>query len=211
MKPDNQANSASQSPDTDANAVEKPRRGVLEAFLANQEPLRRFISRYMLSMHDIDDVSQEAFLRAYNAEKKGPIHQPKAFLFRIAKNLMFTEFNKKSHKVTDYIEDFEYTEVLASEATLEGDIMAQQKLGMYCEAVATLPPKCRKVVLMKKVYGMSHKEIATHMGIQISTVEKHLTKGVRQCHIIMNERYEQVVNGEDIVGQSKSNHVEGRL
>jgi RNA polymerase sigma-70 factor (ECF subfamily) len=78
---------------------------VLEAFLANQIPLRRFIPRYMLSMHDIDDVSQEAFLRAYNAERKGPVHQPKAFLFRIVKNLLISEFSRKSRKITDYIED----------------------------------------------------------------------------------------------------------
>ena len=132
----------------------------------------------MFSVNDIDDVSQETFLRAYNAEKKGPIHQPKAFLFRVAKNLMLSELSKKSRKLTDYIEDYEYTEVLASEQTLETNMMAQQKLGIYCEAVASLPEKCRRVVLLKKVYGLSHKEIAEKMGIKISTVEKHLTKGL---------------------------------
>ena len=167
----------------------EPRRSVLQAYLDNQVPLRRFIARYMLSMHDIDDVSQEAFLRAYNAERTGPVHQPKAFLFRIVKNLMMSEFSRKSRKVTDYIEDYEQDDLMASDQTLEGDIMAQQKLGIYCEAVASLPPKCRRVVLLKKVYGLSHKEIAAKMEIQISTVEKHLTKGVRQCHEIMAQRY----------------------
>jgi RNA polymerase sigma-70 factor (ECF subfamily) len=191
MKSDQSPNSAAQPPGSEPCSREK-KRGVLNAFIDNQIPLRRFISRYMFSMHDIDDVSQEVFLRAYNAEKKGPVHQPKAFLFRIAKNLMLTEFSKKSRKLTDYIADFEYTEVLASDETLETSLMAQQKLGIYCEAVATLPEKCRRVVLMKKVYGLSHKEIAVKMGIQVSTVEKHLTKGVRQCHAIMAERYSSV-------------------
>ena len=167
-----------------------PKRSVLQAFIDDQEPLRRFISRYMMSMHDIDDVSQEAFLRAYNAEKKGPVHQPKAFLFRIAKNLMLSEFSKKSRKLTDYIEDYEYADIMVSGETLETNLMAQQKLGIYCEAVATLPEKCRRVVLLNKVYGLSHKEIAATMGIQISTVEKHLCKGVRRCHVVMAERYE---------------------
>ncbi len=162
-----------QSPSADT----EPPRSILETFMDNQKPLRRFISRYMFSVQDIDDVSQEAFLQAYNAEQKGSIKQPRAFLFRIAKNLMLSEFSKKSRKITDYIEDYEYTEVLATDETLEGNIMAQQKLGIYCEAVASLPPKCRRVVLLKKVYGLSHKEIAAKMGIQISTVEKHLSKG----------------------------------
>ena len=72
---------------------------------------------------------------------------------------------------------------------LEDDIMAQQKLGIYCEAVASLPPKRRKVILMKKVYGMSHKEIARRMGTTVSSVEKHLLLGGKTCLAVMANRY----------------------
>ena len=162
---------------------------ILETFLQNQAPLRRFISRYLISTHDIEDIAQEAFLRAYEAEKKKRIDEPKAFLFRIAKNLLLSEYSKKSRKITDYIADFEYTEVLLDNESLEANVMAQQKLGIFCEAVATLPPQCRRVFLLKKVYGMSHKEIAEHMGIAVSTIEKHLVKGIRQCNSVIAERY----------------------
>ena len=126
---------------------------------------------------------------------------------------MLSELSKKSRKLTDYIEDYEYTEVLASEQTLETNMMAQQKLGIYCEAVASLPEKCRRVVLLKKVYGLSHKEIAEKMGIKISTVEKHLTKGVRQCHVVMSERYgaalsEKKALEKESAAPSQHNHAE---
>lgn len=176
-------------PDDDKRFSPQCRHGILEAFVRHHKALRRFISRHMVPISDIDDISQEAFLRAYQAERKKPIEQPKAFLFRIAKNLMLSESGKKSRRITDYIEDFEYTEILAEGENLEDNIMAQQKLGIYCEAVATLTPQCRRAFLLKKVYGMTHKEIASHMGIAVSTVEKHLVKGVRQCDTVIAERY----------------------
>lgn len=170
-------------------ASTETRYGIQEAFLQHQASLKQYISRYFLPTNDIEDVSQETFLRAYKAEKKKQIDQPKAFLFRIAKNLVLTEYSKKSRKIMDYIEDYDDSEALLDGENLEANIMAQQRVGIYCEAIATLPPQCRRVFLMKKVYGMPHKEIAQGLGIAISTVEKHLLKGIRQCNAVMGERY----------------------
>ena len=143
----------------------------------------------MVSAHEIDDVSQEAFLRAYKAEQKTPIDQPKAFLFRVAKNMMLSEFSNKSRKMIDYVEDFEQAQQAHASASLEDEVVASQKIGLYCEAIAALPPRCRQVILMKKVYGMSHKEIARRMGVTVSAVEKHLIKGGKKCAATMAQRY----------------------
>jgi RNA polymerase sigma factor (sigma-70 family) len=67
--------------------------------------------------------------------------------------------------------------------------MAQQKLGIYCEAVASLPTQCRRVVIMKKVYAMQNKEIARRLDLSVSTVEKHLTKGIRRLNSTITSRY----------------------
>jgi RNA polymerase sigma factor (sigma-70 family) len=67
--------------------------------------------------------------------------------------------------------------------------MAQQKLGVYCEAVASLPSQCRRVVIMKKVYGMQNKEISRRLELSVSTVEKHLTKGIRRLNSTITSRY----------------------
>jgi DNA-directed RNA polymerase specialized sigma24 family protein len=44
--------------------------------------------------------------------------------------------------------------------------------------------------MMRKVDGMSHKEIAGHLGIAVSTVEKHLIKGIAECDRYIRERNE---------------------
>ena len=65
-------------------------------------------------------------------------------------------------------------------------MLAQERLGIHCTAVAALPPKRRKVYLMRKVYGMSHKEIASNLGITVSTVEAHLSKAFKDCRRQVN-------------------------
>ena len=167
----------------------KSRFAILTEFNTIQLSLRSYISRYVISPQDIDDVSQETFLRAYKAEKEKEIEHPKAFLFRIAKNLMLSEFSRKARKITDYIEDYEGSEELLNTDNLESNVMAQQKLGIYCEAVASLPTQCRRVVIMKKVYGMQNKEIARRLELSVSTVEKHLTKGIRRLNSTITSRY----------------------
>src|SRR5215468_10948978 len=78
---------------------------VSTAFVENNTFLKRFVARYLSSRHDVEDVVQEAYLRAYMAEKERAIDQPKAFLFRIAKNVALTNLTKKSRQITDYIEE----------------------------------------------------------------------------------------------------------
>lgn len=164
---------------------------VLGAFQLHRLSLKRFIGRYLNNAQDIEDVSQEAFLRAFKAEKTTKVLQPKSFLFRIAKNVAISQLRSKSRQITDYIEDQSVGDVLVSEWSTEDEVMAQQKLGIHCEAVAALPPKCRRVYLMRKVYGMPHKEIAERLGIATSTVEKHLLKGVEACDRFIRERNQE--------------------
>lgn len=158
----------------------KTNSAVLSAYKTHVEALRRFISRFV-GKHDVEDVVQEAFLRAYNAESGKPIEQPKSYLFRIAKHVALNQLRQRSRKPTDYLEDFDSPDVLVNEWTLEDEIMAQQKLGFHCAAVAALPPKCRKVYLLRKVYGMSYKDIGATLHISDSTVEAHISKGYARC------------------------------
>ena len=163
---------------------------VSAAFLEHQSFLKKFLSQYLYNQQDIDDVAQETYLRAYQAEQKKDIEQPKAFLFCIARNIALTELTKKSHQITDTIVDLGDSIVILDEATVENEIEAQQRLGIYCEAVAALPKQCRRVYLLRKIHGLSHKEIAAHMDLTVSSIEKHLLKGVLKCRAYVREREE---------------------
>jgi RNA polymerase sigma factor (sigma-70 family) len=167
---------------------------VSAAFLENHAFLERFLARFFSDRQDIEDVAQEAYLRAYVAEQQKEIEQPKAYLFRIAKNLALTKLTKKSKKITDYLEESGASVVIECGAAADSEVEAQESLGLYCEAIAALPEKCRQVFLLRKVHGLAHKEIAERMSLSVSSVEKYLLRGVLGCKAFVQEYEGRVPN-----------------
>jgi RNA polymerase sigma factor (sigma-70 family) len=154
---------------------------VTSAFLESAAFLKKFLGRFLPVQQDIEDVAQEAYLRAYVAEQRQSIEQPKAFLFRVAKNLALTRLSSKSRRITDYIEEAGKSVVVDTSPASDEELEAQQCFGLYCEAVAALPEKCRQVFLLRKVHGLSHREIGERLRLSISSVEKYLREGILAC------------------------------
>ena len=159
-----------------------------EAYVKHESAIKRFLSRFLPRLHDIEDVSQEAFLKAYAVERVRSIDEPKSYLFRVAKHIAISQLRKNARQPLSYIEDFDSLDIVGSTSSTEEEMMAHQRLGLRCDAVAALTPQVRRAYLMRKVYGMSYKEISTRLAISISTVEKHLAKGVMQCERFVRER-----------------------
>ena len=160
---------------------------VSTAFLKHESFLKKFLSRFLHRPQDVDDAAQEAFLKAFAAEQKQEVRSPKSFLFQIAKNVALQELTKKSKMITDYIEDLSESAISYEGRALEDVFAAEQRFALFCQAAATLPPQCRRAFLMRKVYGMSQKEISHELGISISTVEKHHTTGLKRCSEMMRK------------------------
>jgi RNA polymerase sigma factor (sigma-70 family) len=179
-------------PSDPAEDAQETRNGVYKAYVRHESSLKRFITRFMRGSPDVEDIAQEAFLRAYAVERDRPLEQPKSFLFRIAKHLALSQLTRKSKQITDYIEESDDSEVIGigTESSAEDEVSARQILGLHCEAVATLSRQCRHVFLLRKVHGLSHKEIASQLGIAVSTVEKHLVKALEQCDRYVADRTE---------------------
>jgi len=166
---------------------------MFKAIMENETMLRGFLRRFTSSSHDIDDITQETFLRALKAEKTQEIHEPKAFLFGIARNVARKELDKKSKSLIDFIEDFGSREYISNEPSLEESVDGRERMLLFSEAVATLPAQCQKVFVLKKVYGYSHQEIAKKLGISTSTTEKHVAAGLKRC----SEFMDRAMKGKD--------------
>jgi RNA polymerase sigma-70 factor (ECF subfamily) len=169
--------------------------GISEIFLECQHSLRGFVAGFFSQPHEIEDVLQEVFLRAFAAERKRSVSAPKAYLFTIARNLSLKRLSNKFHKSAP----IPMTDVGGSEGSVLGPVSSdtavedkvdeQKQLAAFCKVIVTFPPQCRRVFLMRKVLGYSHKEIANELGIAVSTVEKHVAAGLLLCrrHMRRNE------------------------
>lgn len=178
---------------------------ISQAFMEQQRPLKAFISRFIRRPQDIDDIAQETFVRAFLAEQKGDIQHPKAYIYRVARNLAFETLTKKSTQLTSYIEDSCDQFLLQSGEDIEGSAIVMEKFGRVKTAIAEMPPQCQRVFIMHKVYGFKYREISQQLGISVSTVEKHIMTGLKKCRqsVKLQEQPSQVVEFSDVKSNTR--------
>ena len=68
---------------------------LLGAYEQHLGALKRYILRFLYVEEDVEDVVQEAFMRAYKAEANSEIREPKSYLFRVAKHVALNKIRQK--------------------------------------------------------------------------------------------------------------------
>jgi len=163
---------------------------VTSAFVSNKPALSRYVGRLLGSKYsasDVEDFTQETFVRAFSAKQTENLEFPKAYLFRIARNLVVKSGIRKTNPLKLLVEDFEIEGIIDSIPKQDEALHQKKRLESFYNAANRLPRQCRKALLLRQIEGLSHKQISKRMGISTSTVEKHLAKGLRLCVEFMNE------------------------
>ena len=150
--------------------------------------LTRFLQRNWRNDAEISDLRQEAYARVYEAAQRERPQLVKPFLFQITRNLMIDRLRRQSVVNLESVADFDWLNVSDDKPSSEAYVAARQELRLLQAALDKLPPRCRQVVLMRKVEGLSQKEVAKHMGITIETVENQVAKGMRLLAQAMGSR-----------------------
>lgn len=164
---------------------------LLEVFVALRRKLARAVSR-IVPPPEIEDIVQETYVRVCQFVQAGDIRHPRSFLYRTARNLALDHIKRSAARTTVSLpdEDEQYSDGDLSQAGRDvyDQLAAKQEFEMFCEAVQQLPLQCRRVFVLRKVYGYSQKEIARALDISESTVEKHIAYGIKRCSSFVAER-----------------------
>ena len=176
---------------------------IYAAFVDNENALKRFLGRFLYKSQDVEDMAQETFLRAYKATQGHEIESPRAYLFQVARTMAYKELSRSSRRLTDYLEDLERAPDAG--AQLEEEVVAQQQIQIYFDAIAELPSRCRRIFLMRKVQAKSYKVIARELGISVSAVEKQVAIGADRCKRLVQSREQAGVPRQSVkfIEQSK--------
>jgi RNA polymerase sigma-70 factor (ECF subfamily) len=151
------------------------------SFMAARDSMVRMVSR-IVPPKEIEDIVQETYVRICQMDKREPVEQPKSFLMKTARNLAYDHLKKAETRLADGVEtelDFN-VEDLVSDKVFDS-VASSEEFSLFCEAIRQLPAQCRRVFVLKKVYGYSQKEIAREMNLSESTVEKHIAVGFKRC------------------------------
>jgi RNA polymerase sigma-70 factor (ECF subfamily) len=170
------------------NARGGPASAILTAYQSVESSLRQYLLRFVVREQDVQDIVQEAFLRAYESEQSQEIRSPKSFLFRVARNVALSELARKSGHLLVYMGDLDALDVIDEKPTAERELEIQRRFEALSAVVGALPPQCRRVFVMRKIFGFSHGEIAKRLDISVRTVEKHLARALQRCQESHRER-----------------------
>lgn len=157
-------------------------RSVLRLFQACRASVARLIAR-IYNRQEVDDVLQDAFNRSRESGGGKPtLRSQSAFLLRTATAIAMNRFSRNGARMSAQAEDLTLPEVsqLAAESQ-ESQNDASQGFVTFCRAVGGLPEECRRVMVLKKVYGLSLAEIADHLNTPQATVEKDMARGLMMC------------------------------
>ena len=153
-----------------------------EWFCSEVLPLERaltaFIRRNWRDPSDVTDIRQEIYERALVGARAGlPLHAS-GYLYTVARNHIANRARRAKIVSFDLVADlnsggqFGFFEP-------EPTLIARDELRRVIRGLEQLPPRCREVVQLRKVEGLSTREVAERMGVGVNTVEKQLTLGMR--------------------------------
>ncbi len=150
--------------------------------------LRSYVRRAFPTVNDVDDVVQESFLRIWKARLAQPIHSSKAFLFKVARHLALDLVRRGQVSPINQVRDLSALNVVEDSRGVAESADANEKILALADAVASLPTRCREIVILRKFKGLSQKEVAAHFGLSERTVEVQVARGVKRCEEYLRKR-----------------------
>lgn len=154
---------------------------ITDSFLNFRRALVRIVGGIVKDPIEVEDILQETYIRSFEANKKQHIISPKAFLARTARNLALNHIQRSAVKYNISTGENDALPVYSSNPGVEEQVEWDQRFRQFCAAVKNLPTQCRRVFVLKQVYGLSRKEIAQRLDLSEKTVEYHIGQGLFKC------------------------------
>jgi RNA polymerase sigma factor (sigma-70 family) len=149
-------------------------------FAVMQRDVHRYFTRRLGDRELAAEHTQDTFLRFAKMGYRGDRADARPLLFGIARNLFLDHLRRRRRQEKLGFDDANRIDAAMLEGlpSRDGDplltINARDELEQVLSAVDNLPDKCRRVFIMHRLHGRSHKEIAQELGITLSMVEKHI-------------------------------------
>jgi RNA polymerase sigma-70 factor (ECF subfamily) len=171
----------------DQQLVERAQRGDKRAFdllvVKYQRKLARLLSQFIRDAAEVEDVTQETFIKAYRSLSS--FRGDSAFytwLYRIginaAKNFLVAQKRRASTTINEFdievAENFEEGSQLRELNTPENELMSKQIAQTVHQALQALPEELRSAITLREIEGLSYEEIASIMSCPTGTVRSRI-------------------------------------
>ncbi|MEM9017796.1 MAG: sigma-70 family RNA polymerase sigma factor [Verrucomicrobiota bacterium] len=154
--------------------------------LGQYEQLRAYLRHSDVSENDALDLIQEGYRKFFEYREHHFVEKESGLLFMMVRNLMLDLRRRRRVRREETMDPailaarVEEDSAIGSEADR---IELRERVYALEKAIAELPERCREVFILHRFGGMKYSEIADHLGISQSTIEKHMKRALAACRV----------------------------
>ncbi|MDG2520442.1 RNA polymerase sigma factor [Caulobacter segnis] len=151
----------------------------MRSILPHEPALRAWLGAKRNAGIEIDDIVQETYTILAGRETVADITHPKAYLFQVAHSLIVRHIRRARIVSIQAMDDLMIDTGADDAPSPEDCAIARDDLRRLGQAIAAMPGQTRQAFTLRRVHGLSQREIAARMKLSENTVEKHIARGVR--------------------------------
>jgi len=147
--------------------------------LPHEPGVRRWLARSKVAPAEIDDLVQYAYCKFAELPTVEAIADPAAYFFEIVRRALLSNIRRARIVSMETVAEIDALNVYAEDPSPERVVAARRELDEVLRLIGRLPDRCRRVFEMRKIQGLSQREIASRLGITETIVENEVVKGLR--------------------------------
>ncbi|MES2696441.1 MAG: RNA polymerase sigma factor [Verrucomicrobiota bacterium] len=155
---------------------------------AHDGRLKAYLRGVFPGVHDVDDLVQESYVRVWLRQTRQPIASVRAFLFKVARHLALNSLRHQNASPFIAVTETAVSRVVEDRPSPADQACTDEELTLLFEAIDALPARCREVYILRKLKGLSQKEIAAKLGISEQTVETQVVRANHRCEAFLRAR-----------------------
>lgn len=153
-------------------------------FVLYHPRVKNFLLGFVKDEEEACDMAQDIFFKVWtNRESISRVSSLKAYLYRMARNMVYDYFEhslvKETYEQKIQLSSNEYSELI------EEDIYARELSLLIDIAIEQMPEQRRRIFKMSRKEGHSNEEISLKLGINKRTVENHITQALSDLREIL--------------------------
>lgn len=147
--------------------------------LPHEADVRRWLHRSQLPAGEVEDIVQEAYCRLSALTDTAHISNPRAYFFTVTRNVVMDHIRRSRVVRMETIAEIDTLNIAWDAPTPETITGARRELERVNRLIEQLPERCRRIFVMRKIEGLSQREIAASLGVTETIVENDVVRGLR--------------------------------
>jgi RNA polymerase sigma-70 factor (ECF subfamily) len=147
--------------------------------LPHERDVRAWLRRAGAGRDDIDDIVQEAYCRLAALPSVAHITSGRAYFFQTVRNIAAERVRRSRIVRMDYVAEIDALNILDNEPSAERVVDGRRELLKVQGLIEGLPERCREVFKLRRIHGLSQREVAERLNISENVVEAQAARALR--------------------------------